>query len=336
MSKRTLLISLWALTAILLLAGQCGATPSGIDAQQEKESQKLRVIATTSIVADIVKNVGSDLIEVNLLLPLGTDPHTFEPTPRDLAAVAEADIIFANGLGLEAFLDEMLKNAGGQAVIVHVSEGIEARRLDDAHEHESEEHHDEGEEHHDEGEEHHDDDDHAGADPHTWTSPANVLIFVDNIERTLSARDPAQSEQYAANAAAYRGKLETLDSWVKAQIENIPVENRELVTDHTAFGYYADRYGLTQVGAVIPSFSAASEPSAKELAELEDAIKVYNVRAIFVGNTVNSAIAERMAQDTGLKLLPLYTGSLGIAGSGVETYLDYIKYNTNTIVDGLR
>jgi ABC-type Zn uptake system ZnuABC Zn-binding protein ZnuA len=317
MSKRTLLIFPWALTVILLLAGQCGTPPSGVDTQRENESQKLRVIATTSIVADIVKNVGSDLIEVNLLLPLGTDPHTFEPTPRDLAAVAEADIIFANGLGLEAFLDEMLKNAGGQAVTVHISEGIEIRQLG-----ETAGHTEEG--------------NHQGADPHTWTSPANALVFVDNIERTLSSRDPAQAEQYAANAAAYRAKLNALDSWVKTQIETIPVENRELVTDHTAFGYYADRYGLAQIGAVIPSFSAASEPSAKELAELENAIRAYNVKAIFVGNTVNSAIAERMAQDTGLKLLPLYTGSLGTAGSGVETYLDYIKYNTNTIVDGLR
>jgi len=333
MLNKLLFTLIWILTASLLLAGQC----AGNLPQSDTDSATFKVVVTTSIVGDVVQNVGGNMIEITQLLPTGTDPHTFEPTPRDLATVAEADIIFANGLGLEAFLDEMLKNAGGQAVTVHVSEGIETRQLVRDTDHDAAEEHEEEHRQEDEAEAGHEDEhNHEGADPHTWTSPANVLIFVDNIERALTEHDPAHAEQYAANATAYRAQLKELDSWVKTQIEKIPADNRELVTDHTAFGYYADQYGLTQVGAIIPSFSAGAGTSAKELAALEESIEAYNVKAIFVGTTVNSAVAEQLAQDIGVKILPLYTGSLGLPGSGVETYRDYIEFNTNTIVEGLR
>jgi manganese/iron transport system substrate-binding protein len=310
------------------------------------EGEKLKMVATTSIVADIVRQVGGDLIDLTPLLPLGADPHTFEPTPRDLAAVADAHVVFANGMDLEEFLDEMIDNAGGEAAVVHVSQGVEARQFGtgEAHEHEHEGDEHEGEEDQHEGEEHeHEAEDHEeehhhheGADPHTWTTPINAIVFVHNIEQALSALDPANAEGYTAKAEAYEAELETLDEWVEAQIETIPPENRELVTDHTAFGYYADRYGLEQIGAVIPSFSTAAEPSASELVELEDAIREYDVKAIFVGTSVNPSLSERVARDTGVQLLTLYTGSLGVEGSGVESYVDYLKYNTNTIVEGLK
>ncbi len=324
----TKIISGGLLALFLLLAAQCrGAAPAGEEPAAAglapaalAKGEKLQVVATTSIVADIVHQVGGELIDLAPLLPLGTDPHTFEPTPRDLARVADAHVVFANGVGLEGFLDEMLANTGGKTATVYLSQGVELRHIQ------------EGEEHQHEGEAHQ----HEGDDPHTWTSPANALIFVGNVEQALSTLDPANAERYAANAQAYQARLETLDAWVKEQIETIPPENREMVTDHMAFGYYADRYGLEQIGAVIPSFSTAAEPSAKELAELEDAIREYEVKAIFVGTSVNPTLAERVAQDTGVRLLPLYTGSLGEEGSGVESYLDYIRYNTNTIVEGLK
>jgi ABC-type Zn uptake system ZnuABC Zn-binding protein ZnuA len=322
--------------------------------------EKLQVVATTSIVADMVRQVGGDLIDLTRLLPLGTDPHTFEPTPRDLATVADAHVVFANGMGLEEFLDDMIDNAGGEAAVVYLSEGIDTRQFGtgEAHEHdgEGEAHEQEGEEvqlegeaheqeepqHHDEKHEHEtaeqEEEYHPqeGVDPHTWTTPANAVVFVHNIEQALSALDPANAARYAAKAEAYKAELEALDEWVKAQIETIPPENRELVTDHTIFGYYADRYGLEQIGAVIPSFSTSAEPSASELAELQDAIKNYDVKTIFVGTSVNPGLSQRLAEDTGTELLTLYTGSLGVEGSGVESYLDYIKYNTNTIVEGLK
>jgi manganese/iron transport system substrate-binding protein len=337
---------LWILTTaamLLLIAAQCGAQPPAegkAAAEEEREldlnaaielapvplgdGEKLKVVATTSIVADIVSQVGGDMINLILLLPVGSDPHSFEATPRDLANVAEAHVVFANGLGLEEFLDEILENAGGEATTVHVSQGLEARQMGEGEAHEHEDDHEE---------EHHP---HPGADPHAWMTPANATVFVHNIEHTLRTLDPARAEAYEANAEAYRAELEELDTWVKAQIESIPVENRELVTDHTVFGYYADRYGLEQIGAVIPAFSSATEPSAQELAELENVIKQYNVKAIFVGNTVNSTLSQRVADDTGTQLVTVYTGSLGPEGSGVESYVDYIKHNTNAIVEGLK
>ncbi len=324
------------LAALLLTAARCsaGTTAEPVDSQPEsnaaelspvalKAGEKLKVVATTSIIADIVRNVGGDAIDLTLLLPVGTDPHTFDPAPRDLATVADADVIFANGLGLEAFLDEMLGNSGGQAILIPVTEGIELRQFTDRLEKGDDQHDDEHNE--------------AGSiDPHAWTNPINALIFVDNIQRALSTLDPANTDTYRANAAAYKTQLVELDAWAAGQIESIPPQNRELVTDHTAFGYYADRYGLKQIGAVIPSFSTAAEPSAKDLADLEAAISHFEVKAIFVGVSVNPALSQQVAQDTGVNLLKLYTGSLGPAGSGVETYLDYIRYNTNAIVEGLK
>ncbi len=273
----------------------------------------------------MVKNVGGDLIDLSILLPLGSDPHSFQATPQDVAKVAAAQVLFANGVGLEEFLSELIKNAGGQAVVVSLSEGVETRQMSEAdmaaEEHAADAAHP---------------DEHTGVDPHTWTTPANAIIFVQNIEQALSKLDPAHTAAYQANAEKYRGQLKGLDAWVKAQIEIIPAENRKLITDHTVFGYYADRYGLKQVGAVIPSFSTSAEPSAQELADLEKAIKAQGVKAIFVGSTVNPGLERRVAEDTGLKLVTLFTESLGPAGSGAETYLDYTRYNTKAIVEALK
>ena len=357
--KMLLLLILLAL-GLLLTAAQCGAvsqpqpgavSPAGEpeldDPQKEAEKhspseesaagvdlapvslesgEKLRVLATTGIVADMVANVGGDKIELAQLLPVGADPHTFQPSPQDLALMANTHLIFANGLGLESFLDEMIANAGGEATVVPVSEGVEWRELvkEEAHADEAKDH---------EAEEAHD---HEGGDPHTWTTPANAIIFVGNIKQALCALDPENAAAYAANAAAYEQQLQELDRWVQEQINLIPPENRELVTDHATFGYYADRYGLTQTGAVIPSFSTSAEPSAQELAALEDTIKKYGVKAVFVGASVNPALSKQVAEDTGVALVTLYTGSLGPAGSGAETYIDYIRYNTQTIVTALK
>ena len=276
--------------------------------------EKLKVVATTSIVADLTANVGGGAIELQTLLPLGADPHSFEPTPRDAATLAGAQVILANGAGLEEFLAPLLKSAGANAALVELSEGITLRTLS-------------GEAAKSE---------HSGVDPHTWTTPANAIIFVGNIERALSALDPASAATYKANAAAYTAKLQELDAWVRAQIETIPAENRKLVGDHEAFGYYAERYGLKDVGAVIPSFSTLAEPSAQQMAALQESIREEKVKAIFVDTTANPALAQRVAADMGIKVVRLYSGSLGAKGSGAETYIDYIRFNTTAIVEALR
>ena len=310
----------------------CGATqptaaPAPAEpaqAQPEADGQKLKVMASTSLIGDLVANVAGGLVELKVLVPVGADLHTYSPTPQDLAAVADAEVIFVNGLGAEETLLESLHNAGGEATVVEVSQGVETRQMGD----ESDHAHEADEADHA--------DDHTGVDPHVWMTPHNAVTMVGNIEQALVSQDSANAQSYRSQAAAYISQLEDLDNWVKSQIETIPTEHRKLVTDHAAFGYYADRYGLTQVGAVIPSFSTAAEPSAQDLAALQDAIIKYDVPAIFVGNTVNPVLSQRVAQDTGKQLFTLYHGSLGPAGSGVETYLQFIQYNTNTIVKGLQ
>jgi len=279
----------------------------------------LKVVATTTIVADVVAQVSGEQIALSVLLPVGADPHSFDPTPQDIAKAADADLVFASGAGLEAFLDTLLESAGASEKIVFVSEGIELGEFG-AHSVEEE------------------DEEHAGeaGDPHTWTDPNNVMVWVDNIEQALSTLDPDHKADYAANAAAYRAELEALDGWIHSQVAQIPVNDRLIVTDHTLLGYFAAEYGFTQVGALIPGYSTLAEPTAKELAEIEDAIRSLGVKAIFVGNSVNPTLAERVVEDTGIRLVYFYTGSLSDSGGEADTYLKYMRYNVNVIVDALK
>jgi len=315
--KRWLWIA--AMLVVVTMVSACAGKPA-------VRGDKLSVVATTTLVGDVVAQVGGDVIDLTVLLPVGADPHVFDPSPQDMAKVADANVIFANGAGLEAFLERLLENAGGDADVIHVSEGL---KFIEAEHHEDDEHEDE-DEHADE--DHH----HEGIDPHTWTDPNNVLRWVDNIEAALVRHDPAHAADYKANADAYRAQLRELDAWVRVQVAAIPAENRKLVTDHETFAYFAQRYGFEQVGAVVPGYSTAAQPSAQDLADLEDRIRAYGVKAVFVGSTVNPALAQRVAEDTGIKLVFLYTGSLTAPGGEADSYLSYVKYNVMAIVEGLR
>ncbi len=280
-------------------------------------TDRLRVVATTSIVADVVANVGGDRIALTTLVPLGADPHSFQPTPQDMTALSQAHVIYANGAGLETFLGSLMDSVGVAGRVVYVSHGIAL--LQATHEREGEAEH--------AGE---------GGDPHTWFDPNNVIAWVRNIRDTLSILDPAHADTYRANAEAYTAQLQTLDTWIRQEVAQVPPANRTLVTDHTAFTYFAARYGFEQVGAIFPGYSTLASPSAKELAALEDAIRAQGVKAVFVGKTINPALAQRVAQDTGVRLVFLYTGSLGEPGSPAATYLDMMRYNVSAIVSALR
>lgn len=288
--------------------------------------ERLRVVATTSLVADVVQQVGGDTIDLQVLVPLGADPHSFTPAPQDVAAVANADVVFINGAGLETFLEKLLESAGAEVPIVPVSAGItllegaahaEAQAETDA-EHEDPEYY------------------HDGGDPHTWFSPRNVKLWTQNIAESLSALDPAHTTAYAANAAAYIKELEALDLWISDQVTQIPPANRKLVTDHTVLTYFAEAYGFEQLGAIIPGYSSLAAPSAQDLARLEDAIREFDVPAVFVGITLNPSIAAQVAQDTGVQLIPVYHGSLSEVGGPADTYLTFMRYNVKAIVGGLR
>ena len=313
-----LLIVMTAVSACSPASNAPAIAPIAPVAPNTGGTDRLNVVATTTLVGDVVRIVGGDNVDVTVLIPPDVDEHGFEPTPQDIARVAQSDLVFINGAGLEGFIEKLVQNAGDQQPMVSVSEGI---TLQEGCEHEEEQAGEAG---------------HEGGDPHVWTDPNNVLIWVDNIEKSLTEADPANAAAYQKNAEAYRQQLKELDAWIQEQVQQIPQEQRKLVTDHTIFTYFASRYGFEQVGAVVPGYSTLSSPSAQQLAALEDAIKDLNVPAIFVGNTVNPAAAERVSKDTQTELVHILTGSLTNQDGLAPTYLEYVRYNVQVIVGALR
>jgi len=326
----------WAIVAIalsmVLAAGGCqspggqetadDAAPGALSPVSLEQGEKLRVVATTSLIADVVANVGGDRIELAQLIPTGADPHGFTPAPRDVRTLNDAHVVFINGLGLEESLLPVLTNLDSRAPLVTVNDGIEVITLDEG-EHEDE---------HAAEDEH----EHEGVDPHAWFSVPNVQVWTGNIAAALSALDPAQAEAYAAAAAAYQETLAALDRELRSQIDAIPDEARKVATDHQALGYLEKEYGIRTVGAIVPSFSTLASASAQELAALQERIKAEGVKAILAGTTVNPQTANRLAQDLGIGVVPIYTGSLSEPGGPAATYVEFMRSNVSAIVEALR
>ena len=325
--RHGLLIQLSLVLLLLAATGACSSTPESHGVQDPTQiepapleaGESLQVVATTNIVGDVVHQVGGDHIALNTLMGIGIDPHSYVPSPADSAAIHDAHVVFANGAGLESDLEQVFEGAGGDALHVSLSDGLQHRIIGGELEEAEDEHE------HNEGE----------IDPHVWFDVNNVILWVDTIEQVLSALDPANAAAYQANAASYTQELEDLDAWVVEQLATIPEANRKLVTNHPTFGYLAGRYGLAQVGAVYP-FSPSAEPSARDIALLQDTIREFSVPAVFAESTVNPKLAEQVAADTGIELVALYSGSLGGPGSGAETYIELIRYDINAIADALK
>jgi ABC-type Zn uptake system ZnuABC Zn-binding protein ZnuA len=266
----------------------------------------LQALATTTIIGDVVGQVGGELVEVRTLLPPGADPHTFEPAPQDAASAADASLVFANGAGLEPFMGRLGLDPQDDRVVM-LSDGLELLQLDPSSP---------------------EADETGGLDPHVWFDPNNVIAWTDTIAQALGQADPANAGQYRQNAGAYQAELRALDAWIQQQVEQVPPENRKLVTDHLVFGYFAARYGFEQVGAVIPGFSTAAGPSAQELAALEARMIDQGVPAIFVGATANPDLAQRVAEDTGVRLVTLPTES--------GDYLELMRSAVGALVEALK
>jgi len=265
---------------------------------------------------------------VTLTLQDADGAHPAE-TIMDTAALTDCPgLVTAFGFDLAAGDNTLVLTDATGETVHFVVEAVAG-----AHDHEHEaavQEHDQaeaGDEH-----EHH----HSGADPHTWFSVHAVEQWVSNIEQVLSTLDPANAATYTANADAYRAELTTLESELDTLVAALPVEQRKLVTDHEALGYFAAAYDFTIIGTVIPSLSTMAAPSASELAALQDQIEAEGVRAIFVGITVNPALAEQLAADTGATVATLYTESLSAADGPAATYLDFMRYNMQTIVEALK
>jgi ABC-type Zn uptake system ZnuABC Zn-binding protein ZnuA len=301
------------LLAILVISVGCGSPSPDAQAATAAISGKLDVMATTTIVGDVVSAVGGELIDLEVLLPPGSDPHIYEVTPKDIASLTEADLVFANGLGLEALLEPVLRDARDQNRVVSVSDGIATIRS------QSSDRNGEGDD----------------LDPHVWFDPILVMSWVGTIEGALSDANPENRDAFQANAEEYLQQLRELDEWIISQIGEIPADKRLVVTDHDSLGYFVDRYGLDLVGTVIPGYDTQIEPSAKELALLIENIEQYGVSVVFVSDSVNTSLAEQIANDSGILLVPLSTGSLTDDSGKAATYLDFMRVNVETIVNAL-
>ncbi len=302
-------LPVYLLTITLFLLSACTTV-------NKPNPDTLQVVATTSILADVVQQVGGEFVQVSSLVPVGVNEHEYQPGARDIASVADADLVFEVGLGLEEFMSTMISNAGSEIAVITVSEGITPRHFEVEN----------GEAFQDE---------HSAGDPHVWWDPDNVVIWTQNIAAALAEADPQHSADYAANSAQYINRLHELDTWISTQSSRVPPERRSIVTDHMLFGYFAEKYGYEVIGAVIPSYSSSAQPSAKDLAALEDSITQFGVKAILVGNTVNPALARRVAEDTGVQLVQFYSGSLSDTEGPAATYVEYMEYNVNAILGAL-
>jgi ABC-type Zn uptake system ZnuABC Zn-binding protein ZnuA len=277
-----------------------------------------KVLAVETFLADIAQNVAGDRLKVEALIPIGVDPHSFEPAPADIRRVAESQVLIANGAGFEGFLVKLLQNAGGQRLMIEAADGLVGRTP------RPEEHAGETEAEHE-------------IDPHFWLDPLSAIKYVENIRDGLSEVDPAGQEIYARNAEAYIGKLHELDTWIKAQVQDVPEARRLLVTNHESFGYFADRYGFRIVGTVIPSVSTGAAPSAQQLAQLVDHLRTTAAPAIFLETGANPQLANQLSGEVGTNVVTdLYTHSVTASGGNAPNYIEMMRYNVRKIVTALK
>jgi ABC-type Zn uptake system ZnuABC Zn-binding protein ZnuA len=294
---------LLAVALAALLAAGC-ARPAG---PWPDGAAGLRVVATTTQVADLVAHVGGDRVDLVTLLKPGIDAHDYEPSPADIEAIAHAELLVENGVGLESWLADTIESTGFDGPVVDASQGVRLRQ--------------------------------AGGepDPHIWQDPRNAMVMAANIERGLARVEPAWADSFQANLAAYTRDLEALDAEVERQTAGLA--SRKVVTNHDAFGYYLDRYHLELVGSVIPSFDSSAELSGRDIRELVAKIRATGAKAVFSETSLPPRAAETIGREAGVRVVTgpdaLYGDALGPPGSDGDTYLKMIRHNTRTIVSNL-
>ena len=284
-----------------LAAAESTVAPSG---------QPILVVTTTTQLSDFVTEIGGPDVRVVGLLKANVDPHDFEPSPADLDNLSRAAVIVKNGVGLEKWFDATIKSAEPKGMIVDTSTGVKLRSGD------AEE---------------------PDGDPHIWQNPRNAKIMVGNIAAALATADPAHAEVFTKNLADYSAKIDALDTEIATKINGLT--NKKLVTNHDAFGYYVDRYGLEFVGSIIPSFDTSAELSATDIQDLVAKIKAEGVKAVFSESSLPPKTADAIGKEAGVKVVEgedaLYGDTLGAPGSAGGTYLEMMRHNTDTIVSNL-
>lgn len=270
---------------------------------------KLKAVATFSILADFVKNVGGDRIDVQALVGPNGDAHVYQPTPGNAKTLADAKVVFVNGLGFEGWIERLIKASGTKATIVTATKGVKPRKSDDEHSH-------------------------GGADPHAWQSATNAKIYVANIRDGLSAADPAGKSTYEANATSYIAKLDALDTEVKAAIDKIPADRRKIITTHDAFGYFAVAYGVTFIAP--QGVSTESEVSAKDVAKIISQIRKQKIPAVFLENVTDDRLLKRIGAESGARIGgTLYSDALTDANGPAPTFLDMMRHNVKQLSTAL-
>jgi len=292
-SSRALWLFALPLAVTALLAGVLLIACQEEEEAEEGETPRLSVVVSLAIFADFARQVGGDRVDVSTLVPAGADPHTYEPAPSRVAELAKADLVIVNGLGLEAALKDVVEeNTPSSATLVELTEGLTV--IDE--------------------------------NPHLWLDVQNAIAYVGHIRDALVGIDPAAADTYRANADTYLAELQALDEEVAAAIDSIPSERRKLVTFHDAFPYLAQRYGLDLVGVVVAS--PGKEPSAKDVANLVDAIAEEDVPAVFKEPQFNARILELAADDAGVEVCTLYSGTLD---KTVDTYVKLMRFNAKEL-----
>jgi len=293
--RRALPLPLLVLALAPLAVGGCGGLGDGSDGRQ--------IVATTTVLGNLARQVAGRRADVRQLLQPNSDPHDYEPRPRDVVAIAGASVVLASGLGLDDWVDGVVEQSGGDPRVVDVGARVPIRR--------------------------------AG-DPHWWHDPRDAAAALATIRDALARADPTGRAVYARNAARAIRAVRALDAGIRRCFADIPRAQRKLVTDHDALGYLADRYGLRVVGAVIPSLTTQAQPSAGDLAELADAIRREHVATVFSEQSVNPKLAQAIARETGARVDDsLYGDALGPAGSAGATYVGMMRHDASAIVGGL-
>jgi ABC-type Zn uptake system ZnuABC Zn-binding protein ZnuA/ABC-type Mn2+/Zn2+ transport system permease subunit len=292
-----------ALGAVLLIVGCSGS---------ESDSGKVKAVATTTQIGDFVRQVGGDQVDVAQILAPNTDPHDYEPRPDDVTNTADAKVVFENGDNLDAWMDKVIEDSGSDAKVVDLGTGVPVKLPGESSGPEASQY-----------------------DPHWWHDPRNAETAVNQVGTQLSAIDPKGKATFEANAAAYEAKLKALDSGIGHCFDSVPAADRKLVTDHDAFGYFANRYGIDVVGAVIPSQTTQAQPNARDLSNLADLVRREGVKAIFPESSLSPKLAETIASQTGATAdHTLYGDTLGPADSSGDTYLHMEQANADQMVKG--
>lgn len=269
---------------------------------------KLKVVATFSILGDLVRHVGGERIDLTTFVGPNGDAHVYSPTPADGRRLAEATIVFTNGLKFEGWIDRLIKSSGTKAARVEASKGVKLLEGGDDHDHG-----------HGHGHDH-------GVDPHAWQNVGNAKVYVTNIRDALVAADPQGRADYEANATAYLAALDGLETEIRSRVAGIPAERRKIITSHDAFRYFGDAYGIAFVAP--QGVSTESEASAKDVARIIQQIRREAITAVFVENVSDTRLMDRIAAETGAKIGErVYSDALSGPDGPAGTYIDMMRHN---------